>query len=120
MNSGSYDALLFVISVPPMLEDQMIDWLLEREESAGFTSIPVSGHSSDPMHLTIAEKVSGKQRRLQFQVQISASDLAPFTAGLEQEFGGADLHYWVVPLMAAGSLSRSASEGGQQAQETAS
>ncbi|MGW8369547.1 MAG: DUF3240 family protein [Gammaproteobacteria bacterium] len=98
------DALLFVISVPPMLEDQMIDWLLERDEAAGFTSVAVSGHSSDPLHLTIAEKVSGRQRRLQFQVQIAASDLEAFTGGLTSEFAGTDLHYWVLPLLAAGSL----------------
>jgi hypothetical protein len=104
MSMSHPDQLLFVISVPPMIEDQIIDWLLERDEAAGFPSLAVSGHSSDPVHLSVAEKVSGKQRRLQFQVQIRSRDLDPFMAGLRHEFAGTDLHFWVLPLMAAGSL----------------
>jgi len=100
---------LYVISIAPSLEDQLIDWLLERDDSGGFSSSTISGHSSDPSHLTIAEKVSGKQRRLQFQVQIEFTELDRFTADLREEFAGADLHYWVVPLAASGSLHGSSS-----------
>ena len=98
------DQILFVLSAPPMLEDQLIDWLLERDEATGFTSLNVNGHSSDPLHLTVAEKVSGRQRRLQFQVHIRGAALEAFRSGLEQTFTGADLHYWVLPVLAAGSL----------------
>lgn len=104
MSTAVTDQILFVLSVPPMLEDQIIDWLLERDEATGFTSLNVNGHSSDPAHLTVAEKVSGRQRRLQFQVQIPGRALEAFLSGLEQAFAGADLHYWVLPLLAAGRL----------------
>lgn len=97
---------LYVISISPTLEDQLIDWLLERDDAGGFSSSAISGHSSDPEHLTIAEKVSGKQRRLQFQVQIDAGALERFTADLSAEFDGTDLHYWVIALAASGSLHR--------------
>lgn len=96
--------LLFVISIPPTLEDQLIDWLLERDGSPGFSSTAISGHSADPSRLSTAEKVTGKQRRTQFQVQIEAAEQRDFTARLGDAFEGADVHYWVVPLLAAGSL----------------
>jgi hypothetical protein len=96
--------LLYVISIPPSLEDQLIDWLLDRAEPAGFSSSSISGHSSDPSHLSVAEKVSGKQHRLQFQVQIDAAQVEPFTAGLRAEFDGSDVHFWAIPLALSGSL----------------
>ncbi len=102
--AATTDQVLFVISIPPALEDQLIDWLLERDGAAGFTSWPSSGHSSDAARLSTSEKVSGKQRRLTFEVQLPAERLSTFTAGLRESFGGADVHYWVVPLLDAGSL----------------
>ncbi len=102
------NAVLFVISVSPALEDQLIDWLLERDGAPGFSSWPSSGHSSDPARLSATEKVSGKQRRLTFQVQLPAARLPAFTAALREDLAGADVHYWVVPLVDAGSLRGSA------------
>jgi hypothetical protein len=104
LSESSGRQLLYVISIPPSLEDQLIDWLLERAEPRGFSSVPISGHSSDPSHLSVAEKVSGKQRRLQFQVQVDAGQIEPFTVGLRAEFEGTDLHFWVIPLALWGSL----------------
>jgi hypothetical protein len=95
--------LLYVLSCPPALEERVVDWLLERGEAQGFTSSTAHGHSSDPAHLSVAEKVSGKQRRVQFQVQIAGADLESFTDALRLEFRGADLHYWVIPVALSGS-----------------
>jgi len=96
--------VLAVITSPPSLESQLVDWLLSQNGGSGFSSATVHGHSSHHDHLSIAEQVSGRQRRLQFQVQLSADRMDRFIELLETEFAGADLHYWVVPVLAGGHL----------------
>lgn len=103
MNATSTGQVLAVVTVPPALESQLVDWLL-LDDDAGFTSMAVHGHGTGHEHLSIAEQVSGKQRRVQFQIQLDAAKLDAFLAGLHAEFAGADLHYWAVPILAGGHL----------------
>jgi hypothetical protein len=98
--------VLVVLSIPPLLEDAVVDFLLEREGSAGFSSAAISGHSGDAGNLSTAEKVSGKQRRIQFQIEVAHDGYERFLDALATAFRGADVHYWIVPLLAAGSLAR--------------
>jgi hypothetical protein len=104
MNAFSSEQVLVVITSPPSLESQLVDWLLSQEGGIGFSSTAVNGHSARHDHLSIAEQVSGRQRRLQFQVQLAGHRLDRFLNTLKAEFGGADLHYWVVPVIAGGHL----------------
>jgi len=104
MNIASIDRVLAVISSPPSLESQLVDWLLARDGGSGFSSAAIHGHSTHHDHLSVAEQVSGRQRRLQFQVQLAAAELDRFLDDLKAEFGGADLHYWVLPVLAGGHL----------------
>jgi len=98
------EQVLVVLTGPPALESQLIDWLLLREGGLGFSSSEVHGHSTRHDHLSIPEQVSGRQRRLQIQVQLDRSLLEDFIAELAEEFTGADLHYWVIPLLVGGDL----------------
>ena len=93
---------LVVLNVPPVVEEPVVDWLLARENGGGFASSPVAGHSSANVGLSAAEQVSGRQRRYQFQVQIELTELDAFIAGFREEFGAADVRYWVLPVLTAG------------------
>lgn len=93
------EQVLVVITTAPHLEEPMIDWLLANEQQTGFTSMPVYGHSSRHDHLSTAEQVSGRQRRLQFQVQLEVARARSFVREFREQFAGADLHYWIQPLM---------------------
>ena len=104
MSVPAFDNVLIVVTSPPSLEGQVVDWLLSRERVTGFSSTPVHGHGTRHEHLSVAEQVFGKQRRVQFQVQIERDDLETFLQHFRKTFDGADLHYWVVPLLAAGQL----------------
>lgn len=104
MNVLSTEQVLIVITTPPALESQLVDWLLSQDEGTGFSSTTVHGHSTQHDHLSIAEQVSGRQRRLQFQVQLNMDHLNRFLETLKSEFAGADLHYWVMPVLAGGHL----------------
>lgn len=100
---GELQALL-VLTVSPGLEDIVVDWLLSRPESTGFSSVPVHGHGSAHHVLSPVEQVAGHQRRIQFQIAMPASQIDEFLDSARQEFGKADVHYWVLPLLAAGAL----------------
>ena len=95
---------LITLNTSPELEEQIVDWLLAREDSTGFTSFPVYGHSASHAGLSPAEQVSGRQRRQQFQIQIGADDVDAFIASVRKSFGAAGIHFWVLPLTMGGHL----------------
>jgi hypothetical protein len=104
MKKTDFEELLVVLNVPPSMEGPVVDWLLAREEGTGFTSFPVSGHSTRHDDLSPAEQVSGRQRRQQFQVQIRQGAVDAFLQDAKDEFGSAGVHFWVLPLFAGGQL----------------
>lgn len=98
------ESVLVVLTVPQALVGVFVDWLLGRADGIGFTSYPVAGHSDRHDALSIAEQVTGRQRRHQFQVQLPATELDEFLAAARSEFGSASVHYWVVPVIRCGRL----------------
>jgi len=104
MDTQPTEQVLIVLTVAPTLETQLIDWLLARSDVAGFSSCAIHGHGSRHDHLSIAEQVTGRQRRLQFQLQLDRRHYGSVLADLGTDFAGTDLHYWVTPILAAGHL----------------
>ncbi len=104
MTDPYYDEVLIVLNGPPGIEEPLVDWLLAREDSTGFTSFPVSGHSTCHVGLSSAEQVSGRQRRQQFQVQIRRDAVDTFLDNAGKSFGTAGIRYWVLPLSSCGHL----------------
>jgi hypothetical protein len=105
MTESTHTEALIVLNAPPDLEEPIVDWLLAKEGSAGFTSFPVYGHSASHDGLSPAEQVSGRQRRQQFQIQIPASDVDGFIDSIQKSFGAAGIHFWVLSLTRGGRLS---------------
>lgn len=89
---------LVVITIIPNLEEPLIDWLLAREQPTGFTSMPVFGHGSRHDYLSTAEQVSGRQRRVQFQIEMALDLVDPFLQSLRADFEGAHMRYRVQSL----------------------
>lgn len=106
MNDGSAAQVLVVLTAPPEIGDLIVDWLLARDVPLGFTSSLVSGHSTNHEGLSTAEQVRGRQNRLQFQVQMPADASEEFLAEAAASIAAAGVHYWVVPVIAGGHLSR--------------
>ncbi|NOX68828.1 MAG: DUF3240 domain-containing protein [Gammaproteobacteria bacterium] len=104
MNESKQSEALVTLNVPPELEEPIVDWLLAREDSTGFTSVPVYGHSTRHDDLSPVEQVSGRQRRQQFQIQIRADGVEAFIDSIRESFGVAGIHFWVLPLIHGGHL----------------
>ncbi|MGB5835093.1 MAG: DUF3240 family protein [Thiohalocapsa sp.] len=97
------DCLLNLI-VPPQIEDALAEWLLEREDVPGFSSLPVSGHGSSEHSMTLAEQVAGRSRRVMFFTHLPAAIAHTVLDDLRAAFAGSGLHYWVAPVSGFGQL----------------
>jgi len=98
------EEVLLSVVVSPAIEDAMVDWLLDREAVAGFTSSAISGHGSSVHSLDLAEQVRGHQRRMLFQTHLDRSVATQLVEELRRDFAGSGIHYWLVPVLAAGHL----------------
>ena len=96
--------VLISIVVVPTIEDMVVDWLLERKEISGFTSIAVDGHGSSAHSMTIGEQVAGRKKQVMFQFYLPEQSMSSVVEGLQESFQGTGLHYWVTPVLDSGRL----------------
>jgi hypothetical protein len=101
--SSRPSGVIVTLNIVPALEERVVDWLLSRDDG-GFTSRAAHGHSSRHDLLSAAEQVSGRQRRLEFEVELRSTALDGFIADLSDAFTNADLYYSVVPVLRSGHL----------------
>ena len=104
MSEDPASSVAVTLSIVPSLEERMIDWLLDRDDVAGFTACTVQAHSTDARILSVAEQVSGRQRRLELRLELATTALDGWLDTLQRTFGGADVHYFVTPILRAGRL----------------
>jgi len=101
MNSKEY---LVTLNIPPSLEELMVDSLLMFEEDHGFSSFPVSAHHHDNKGLSLAEQVTGRQRRIRFQMYVPVEELPVLLGQLRRDFSGSGIQYWVLPVIENGVI----------------
>jgi len=100
----SHEYYLVTLNAPPGLEDALVDCLLTFENAHGFSSMSVNSRDCRNQNLSLAEQVSGRQRKIRFQMYVDKDNIAEFLARIKDEFSGAGLQYWVVPIIAYGEI----------------
>lgn len=105
MTNDVFPSVAVVINVPPAAEERVVDWLLERSPSGGFTTYTVHGHGSSPETLSVAEQVIGRQKRIEFRAELPAHALDDFLAAFTAAFEGSGAYYFVFPVLRSGHLS---------------
>lgn len=95
---------LLVLIVPPALEEPMVDWLLDHASLSGFSSTAIHGHGSGKAGLSAIEQVTGRRRRIQFQLHVTWEQGQTILEGLREDMPEADVHYWLLPLVESGRL----------------
>lgn len=93
---------LLVLNTAPELEEEMVDYLLTRSHATGFTSYAVRGHG-EQQHLTIAEQVTGRRNRVQFELILPEASVSNILAGLREHVGN-DIFYWQHVLAGSGHI----------------
>jgi hypothetical protein len=101
MNSKEF---LVTLNAPTGLEEALVDCLLTFESEHGFSSFPVYAHDHRNEGLSLAEQVSGRQKRLRFQMHVEENVLPALLARLRAEFSGAGIRYWVMPVVDHGLI----------------
>jgi hypothetical protein len=97
------DCLLHLIC-SPKLEESLAEWLLERADVSGFTSLPIAGHGSSEHSMSLAEQVAGRSRRVMFLLELNEPVAQTLIDELGEAFSGSGMHYWLVPLRASGHI----------------
>lgn len=100
----THDTYLVTINVSPSLEEAMVDCLLTFETAQGFSSFPVSAHDHRNQGLSLNEQVTGRQRKIRFQMYIDKTHLPELLTKIKADFTGTGLHYWVVPVLEHGEI----------------
>lgn len=103
MWSEQTPCVLVIISDVGM-QDVLADWLLSYQDALIFSSTSINCHGLDPVSLNIAEQVTARQRKLEFQIQTTLTTARDIAASLRQAFPGAHLRYWIQPVVEAGYL----------------
>jgi hypothetical protein len=101
MNSKEY---LVTLNVPLSLEEAIVDCLLTLESEHGFSSFPVNSHDHRNEGLSLAEQVSGRQKKIRFQMYVPEDGLALLLHQLRDEFSGSGIKYWVLPVIENGVI----------------
>jgi hypothetical protein len=100
-NSKEY---LVTLNVPTDLEEVVVDCLLMLESEQGFSSFAVNAHDHKNQGLSLAEQVSGRQKKIRFQMYVPEQRLAALLVQLRKEFSGSGIHYWVLPVIENGII----------------
>ena len=98
------DQRLLVLIVTPEIEDAVVDWLLEREDIPGFSTAAINGHGASEHSLTAAEQVTGRQRKIMFQLHLPEAVAETLIEEARQAFRGSGMHYWLMPVLASGHM----------------
>lgn len=93
---------LVTLNVPPALEGMMVDNLLMMEFERGFSGFPVFAHHHENKGLSIAEQVTGRQKKIRFQMYVNETDLEKLLERLREIFSGSNIEYWVIPVLKNG------------------
>jgi len=101
MNITEY---LVTLNVPSALEEAVVDCLLTLESEHGFSSFPVNSHDHRNEGLSLAEQVSGRQKKIRFQMYVPEQRLAALLDQLKREFVGSGIRYWVLPVVENGVI----------------
>lgn len=101
MNGKEY---LVTLNVPPDLEEAVVDNLLVLESEHGFSSFLVNSHDHKNEGLSLLEQVTGRQKKIRFQMYVPEQGLPVLLARLRREFSGSGIHYWVLPVIESGFI----------------
>jgi len=93
---------LLIINGKPEIEDELVDYLMELDCVSGFTSYEVRGHSRHG-HMTVAEQVSGRRKRIQVELLMLAADVPEVLAGISTKVGN-DIVHWQQPVHGFGRI----------------
>jgi hypothetical protein len=96
--------LCITLLCPRAVEEKLLDLLLMSPNMTVFTSTATSAHGLAHEALGQMEQVMGRAHAANIQAIFSAADKMALLEVLRQQFAGAGLRYWVMPVIEAGEI----------------
>lgn len=90
--------------VPPLLEEELIDRLLEQGGDLEFTAGTIYAHASNHESLSLVEQVTGRKRRIRFEIVGETLVLQALLDLLKERFKSSGIHYLMEPVESRGLL----------------
>ena len=95
---------LLRINIPPSLEEEFVDTLLDNPLVEGYQCYPASGHGQVGA-MSVTEQVAGRRSRVQFEIVLKAESVDAVLDGLKSALPISDIIYWLMPISASGRFS---------------
>lgn len=89
---------------PPVVEEKMLDMLLDSDDYAIFTSVPVHSHGTAHGRLSTLEQVMGRSRSTHIQILLGEDAMARLLEHIKKEFTGTGIRYWATPVACEGEI----------------
>ncbi len=92
---------------PQALEEEIVDHLLAHPEWVDrFITFPVDGHGAPGSISSAAEQVRGRAARVAVNILMRHGCAVQLIAHLHHELAGADVTWWLTPVLDLGSFAR--------------
>ncbi|MGH8500685.1 MAG: DUF3240 family protein [Methylococcales bacterium] len=98
------EMLLFILDIPPELEEALIDFLLEYDSEIEFTTFPITAHRRSHSGYSLAEQVTGRKKQQSFHLILEKDRLVDLISTLKKEFEGAGLEFRTMPVLNRGGV----------------
>lgn len=104
MSAANRNACLKLL-LPKSLEEQVIDHLLRHPEWVGtFVAQHADGHGAPGSIASNAEQVRGRAARVVIEILLDAAHADELVAHLKADLPGADIRWWLSPVLASGDF----------------
>jgi lipid-binding SYLF domain-containing protein len=100
----SHDDYLLTLHISPSLEEAVVDCLLTLDNPQGFSFYPINAQNQNTEGLSIDEQVSGRRRKISFQMYADKKNIAVVLNQLKADFSGSGMQYWVSPVVERGEI----------------
>ncbi len=86
------------------LEEKLVDWLLEFNPSQPFNSYEINVHHTNHAELSLVEQVTGRQKKMRFQLCLIDDEYRRLLNRFRLDFGGSGIQLRVSHLMRQDTL----------------
>ncbi len=96
--------LCLTLLCPSAVEEKLLDVFLMLPNVTVFTSMPTAAHGLHAARLNQTEQVLGRTLSTQVQIVFAEADKETVFVTIQDQFSGAGLRYWLMPVIAAGEF----------------
>ncbi len=96
--------LCLVLSIPPSVEEKLLDLLLMSSGATVFTSTATAAHGLALGTMSQTEQVMGRAHATEIRVVLPEAEKTALLEHIRRQFAGTGLRYWVMPVIDAGEI----------------